>query len=279
MAISVMFYGLGPIGAAVARQVATRKGFKIAGGIDIDPAKLGQDLGDVIGLGSQAASARDERRGRRAEAREARCRGAVHELVAAQGDAADRDHPQGEDPDRQHDRGTVVSGRQEPRAGEEDRRHGAASQGRRARHRRQSRVRHGRAADRVDRRVRARGQRAHRSRAGRARAAAAVPAEDRLRPDDRAVPEEGRRPERPPRRAGRVGHDDCRRLRLEAGQGHRRDQAEDRRSRPSRASSSPSIPAMSAASSRTASAGRTARRSSRCTWRRISVRPRASTRS
>ena len=51
MAINVMFYGLGPIGSAVARQVATRKGFKIAGGIDIDPAKLGQDLGDVIGLG------------------------------------------------------------------------------------------------------------------------------------------------------------------------------------------------------------------------------------
>jgi 2,4-diaminopentanoate dehydrogenase len=48
MAISVMLYGLGPIGAAVARQLATRKGFKIAGGIDIDPAKLGQDLGDVI---------------------------------------------------------------------------------------------------------------------------------------------------------------------------------------------------------------------------------------
>jgi 4-hydroxy-tetrahydrodipicolinate reductase len=51
MPISVMFYGLGPIGSAVARQVAMRKGFTIAGGIDIDPAKLGQDLGDVIGLG------------------------------------------------------------------------------------------------------------------------------------------------------------------------------------------------------------------------------------
>jgi 4-hydroxy-tetrahydrodipicolinate reductase len=51
MPISVMFYGLGPIGAAVAVQVATRKGFKIAGGIDIDPAKLGRDLGDVIKLG------------------------------------------------------------------------------------------------------------------------------------------------------------------------------------------------------------------------------------
>jgi 4-hydroxy-tetrahydrodipicolinate reductase len=54
MAINVMFYGLGPIGAAVARQVATRKGFRIAGGIDIDPSKLGQDFGDVVGLGRRA---------------------------------------------------------------------------------------------------------------------------------------------------------------------------------------------------------------------------------
>ncbi|MCA1583214.1 MAG: dihydrodipicolinate reductase [Acidobacteria bacterium] len=51
MAIRVMFYGLGPIGAAVARQVATRKGFAVAGGIDIDPAKADRDLGEVIGLG------------------------------------------------------------------------------------------------------------------------------------------------------------------------------------------------------------------------------------
>jgi 2,4-diaminopentanoate dehydrogenase len=53
MAIRVMFYGLGPIGAAVARQVATRKGFSIVGGIDIDPAKVDKDLGDVIGLGKK----------------------------------------------------------------------------------------------------------------------------------------------------------------------------------------------------------------------------------
>lgn len=53
MTINVMFYGLGPIGSAVARQVATRKGFAIAGGIDIDPAKQGQDLGTVIGLGKK----------------------------------------------------------------------------------------------------------------------------------------------------------------------------------------------------------------------------------
>jgi 4-hydroxy-tetrahydrodipicolinate reductase len=53
MAISVMFYGLGPIGAAVARLVANRKGFRIAGGIDVDPTKAGRDLGEVIGLGKK----------------------------------------------------------------------------------------------------------------------------------------------------------------------------------------------------------------------------------
>jgi 2,4-diaminopentanoate dehydrogenase len=47
--IKVMHFGLGPIGSAVAKQVVTRPGFKIVGGIDIDPAKTGRDLGDVIG--------------------------------------------------------------------------------------------------------------------------------------------------------------------------------------------------------------------------------------
>ena len=50
MAIRVLFYGLGPIGAAVARQVASRKGFQIVGAVDIDRNKIGRDLGDVIGL-------------------------------------------------------------------------------------------------------------------------------------------------------------------------------------------------------------------------------------
>src|SRR5579864_3056225 len=48
--IRVMHFGLGPIGAAIVRQVAKRAGFKIVGGIDIDPAKVGRDLGDVVGL-------------------------------------------------------------------------------------------------------------------------------------------------------------------------------------------------------------------------------------
>ena len=51
--IRVIHFGLGPIGAAVVRQVATRKGFKVVGAVDIDPAKVGRDLGEVVGLGRQ----------------------------------------------------------------------------------------------------------------------------------------------------------------------------------------------------------------------------------
>ena len=49
--IRVVHFGLGPIGAAVVRQVAVRKGFKIVGAVDIDPAKIGKDLGEVAGVG------------------------------------------------------------------------------------------------------------------------------------------------------------------------------------------------------------------------------------
>ncbi len=49
--IRVIHFGLGPIGAAVVRQVAERKGLKIVGAVDIDPAKVGRDLGEVAGVG------------------------------------------------------------------------------------------------------------------------------------------------------------------------------------------------------------------------------------
>ena len=48
--IKVMHFGLGPIGAAIVKQVAQRPGFTIVGGVDIDPAKIDRDLGDVVGL-------------------------------------------------------------------------------------------------------------------------------------------------------------------------------------------------------------------------------------
>lgn len=50
MTIRVMHVGLGPIGAAVVRQVAARKGFQIVAAVDIDPNKVGKDLGQVVGL-------------------------------------------------------------------------------------------------------------------------------------------------------------------------------------------------------------------------------------
>jgi hypothetical protein len=51
--IRVMHFGLGPIGAAVLKQLSTRSGFKVVGGVDVDPAKIGRDLGDVAGLSSR----------------------------------------------------------------------------------------------------------------------------------------------------------------------------------------------------------------------------------
>jgi hypothetical protein len=49
--IRVLHFGLGPIGAAVVKQIAARPGFKIVGAIDTDAAKVGRDLGDVVGFG------------------------------------------------------------------------------------------------------------------------------------------------------------------------------------------------------------------------------------
>jgi 4-hydroxy-tetrahydrodipicolinate reductase len=48
--IRVLLYGLGPIGVMVARQLATRDGFRIVGAIDVDPAKAGLDVATIAGL-------------------------------------------------------------------------------------------------------------------------------------------------------------------------------------------------------------------------------------
>jgi hypothetical protein len=49
--IRVLLYGLGPIGAMMARQLATRDGFRVVGAIDVDPAKVGRDVGDLAAVG------------------------------------------------------------------------------------------------------------------------------------------------------------------------------------------------------------------------------------
>ena len=50
MPIRVLQVGLGPIGASIARQVGHRAGFELVGGVDLDPEKVGRDLGPICGL-------------------------------------------------------------------------------------------------------------------------------------------------------------------------------------------------------------------------------------
>jgi 4-hydroxy-tetrahydrodipicolinate reductase len=48
--IRVVHYGLGDIGQHIARLTSSQRGLQVVGGIDSDPAKTGQDLGELIGL-------------------------------------------------------------------------------------------------------------------------------------------------------------------------------------------------------------------------------------
>lgn len=50
MPIRVMLMGLGPIGSGVAQQLVSRRSFKLVAAVDIDPAKAGRSLADVVDL-------------------------------------------------------------------------------------------------------------------------------------------------------------------------------------------------------------------------------------
>ena len=49
MTIRVVCYGLGPIGLGIARLALARTGMEVVGAIDLDPQKLGRDLGALVG--------------------------------------------------------------------------------------------------------------------------------------------------------------------------------------------------------------------------------------
>ncbi|MBK9713958.1 MAG: dihydrodipicolinate reductase [Kouleothrix sp.] len=49
--IRIVHYGLGAIGGDIARLVAQQRGLQIVGGIERDPAKVGHDMGELLGLG------------------------------------------------------------------------------------------------------------------------------------------------------------------------------------------------------------------------------------
>src|SRR5438270_13540880 len=52
--VNVAQYGIGPIGAEIARLLLSKPWVKLVAAVDIDPNKIGKDVGDVIGLGRSA---------------------------------------------------------------------------------------------------------------------------------------------------------------------------------------------------------------------------------
>ncbi len=51
--IRIIQYGVGPIGAAIVRLMLQKPQLQIVGAIDVDPAKVGQDLGVTVGCGRE----------------------------------------------------------------------------------------------------------------------------------------------------------------------------------------------------------------------------------
>ncbi len=48
--LRIVQFGLGAIGTSTARLILQRPGFELVGGVDVDPAKVGRDLGEVLQL-------------------------------------------------------------------------------------------------------------------------------------------------------------------------------------------------------------------------------------
>ena len=229
MPIRVLHVGLGPIGLGVVRQVAGRKGLTAVGAVDLDPGKVGRDLGDIAELGRKLRlKVQDDVdaaiRATKPDVAILCTSSSIARLVPQVAAIVKRRVP-------------IVSTTEElayptkarRRFAPADRRAGEEGQGRGPRHRRQPRLRDGCPADHADRRLRVGAARARRPHPGRADPPPAVPAEDRLGPDAGSVPGPRRRRDRAPRRPGRVDHHDRRRPRLDARSGDRRHRAEDRR--------------------------------------------------
>lgn len=48
--IAVAVYGIGPIGAEITRLILTKPWLKLVAAVDVDPAKVGKDVSEIIGL-------------------------------------------------------------------------------------------------------------------------------------------------------------------------------------------------------------------------------------
>ncbi|HUO84031.1 MAG TPA: dihydrodipicolinate reductase, partial [Thermoanaerobaculia bacterium] len=59
--IAVAQFGIGPIGAEIAKLILSKPSLQLVGAIDIDPSKLGRDVAEVLGLGAGVGIAVTER--------------------------------------------------------------------------------------------------------------------------------------------------------------------------------------------------------------------------
>ena len=66
--IKVIQYGLGPIGNKTTRYLVKRPGIEIVGAVDIDPRKVGRDVGELAGLDSLGVEVTDDAMGLMQEA-------------------------------------------------------------------------------------------------------------------------------------------------------------------------------------------------------------------
>ena len=60
MSVRVAQLGLGPIGQACVRVLAEKPGVELVGGLDLDPERVGRDLGELCGAGRSLGPVRDD---------------------------------------------------------------------------------------------------------------------------------------------------------------------------------------------------------------------------
>ncbi len=60
MSLRIVQFGLGPIGQACARLVLDRPGLDLVGALDLDPGRVGRDVGEVLGRDAVGATVRDD---------------------------------------------------------------------------------------------------------------------------------------------------------------------------------------------------------------------------
>ena len=63
MPLRIVSFGLGPIGQAAARLALTKNSVRIVGAIDVDPEKVGRDLGELLGQDAIGVAISDDAKG------------------------------------------------------------------------------------------------------------------------------------------------------------------------------------------------------------------------